>query len=87
MILQSGLIGLETFVLVPAFLPESSVLNAILSVMPGLLVKVYLRCESTTVLDIGFTKQGEDLLILLVGGDKRTQKRDIEKALRLAREL
>lgn len=34
-----------------------------------------------------FMKQGEDLLILLGGGDKRTQKKDIEKALRLAREL
>ncbi len=34
-----------------------------------------------------FKKQGEDLLILLGGGDKRTQKKDIEKALRLAREL
>ena len=34
-----------------------------------------------------FKKQSEDLLILLGGGDKRTQKKDIEKALRLAREV
>lgn len=31
--------------------------------------------------------QGKQLIVLLAGGDKRTQKRDIEKALRLAREL
>ena len=34
-----------------------------------------------------FKKQGKHLVVLLAGGDKRTQKRDIEKALRLAREL
>jgi len=31
--------------------------------------------------------QGKQLIVLLAGGDKGTQKRDIEKALRLAREL
>ena len=34
-----------------------------------------------------FKRQGKHLVVLLAGGDKRTQKRDIEKALRLAREL
>jgi len=34
-----------------------------------------------------FTRHGEEFVILLVGGDKRTQKRDIEKAKALARGL
>lgn len=34
-----------------------------------------------------YKRQGKQLVVLLAGGDKRTQKRDIEKALRLAREL
>ncbi len=34
-----------------------------------------------------FKKQGLTVVILLAGGDKRTQERDIEKALRLARNL
>ena len=34
-----------------------------------------------------FKKRGGDLVILLVGGDKRTQARDIRTALRLARNL
>jgi putative addiction module killer protein len=34
-----------------------------------------------------FTSRGDSLVILLVGGDKRTQKQDIEKAKELAREL
>jgi len=34
-----------------------------------------------------FKKRGKSLVILLAGGDKRTQKKDIEKALRLARDL
>ena len=34
-----------------------------------------------------FTRRDEALLILLAGGDKRTQSRDIIKALRLARNL
>jgi putative addiction module killer protein len=34
-----------------------------------------------------FFQRGETLVILLAGGDKRTQNRDIRKALELAREL
>ena len=34
-----------------------------------------------------FKKRGRLLIILLVGGDKRTQSRDIKTALRLARDL
>lgn len=34
-----------------------------------------------------FTKRGRELIILLAGGDKRSQSRDIEAALRLARSI
>ena len=34
-----------------------------------------------------FRKQGRTVVILLAGGDKRTQDRDIATALRLARNL
>ena len=34
-----------------------------------------------------FKKRGKTLVILLAGGDKRTQTRDIKTALRLARHL
>ena len=34
-----------------------------------------------------FKKRGRSLVILLAGGDKRTQSRDIKTALRLARNL
>ena len=34
-----------------------------------------------------FRKQGRTIVVLLAGGDKRTQGRDIETALRLARNL
>jgi len=34
-----------------------------------------------------FVQRGETLVILLAGGDKRTQERDIKIALDLAREL
>ena len=34
-----------------------------------------------------FTKRGQSVVILLAGGDKRTQSADIKTALRLARNL
>jgi len=34
-----------------------------------------------------YTQRGRDLVILLAGGDKRTQARDIKTVLRLARNL
>ena len=34
-----------------------------------------------------FTERGGDLIILLAGGDKTTQRRDIEHAIELARNL
>ena len=34
-----------------------------------------------------FKRQGRTIIVLLAGGDKRTQTRDIEMALRLARNL
>lgn len=33
-----------------------------------------------------FAQRGATLIILLTGGDKRTQERDIEKALKMSRE-
>jgi putative addiction module killer protein len=34
-----------------------------------------------------FTKRGREVVVLLAGGDKRTQAADIKTALRLARNL
>ncbi len=34
-----------------------------------------------------FTRRAQTLVILLAGGDKKTQDRDIKKALKLVREL
>ena len=34
-----------------------------------------------------FVQRGQTLVVLLAGGDKHTQDRDIKKALKLAREL
>ena len=34
-----------------------------------------------------FKKQGRTIVVLLAGGDKRSQSRDVETALRLARNL
>ncbi len=34
-----------------------------------------------------FVRRGKALVLLLCGGDKRTQKADIKKALKMAKEL
>ena len=34
-----------------------------------------------------FTRRGEELIILLCGGDKSSQQRDLRKAVQLAKEL
>lgn len=34
-----------------------------------------------------FTQQGDAIYLLLIGGDKATQKKDIEQAKRMAAEL
>ena len=34
-----------------------------------------------------FTRRGKQLILLLAGGDKRTQDRDIKKAIQLAQDL
>lgn len=34
-----------------------------------------------------FTRRGRESIVLLAGGDKRTQERDIKKAIQLARDL
>ncbi len=34
-----------------------------------------------------FTRRGREIIILLAGGDKRTQDRDIKNAIRLAHDL
>ena len=34
-----------------------------------------------------FVQRGQALIILLAGGDKRTQERDIQKAIKMARDI
>jgi putative addiction module killer protein len=34
-----------------------------------------------------FTRRGQEIIVLLAGGDKRTQDRDIKKAIQLADDL
>jgi len=46
-----------------------------------------LRIEYGPGYRVYYKKQGQELVILLAGGDKRTQARDINTALRLARNL
>ena len=50
--------------------------------------KVFRSCESITApVTRCISNSGREMIILLAGGDKRTQARDIKTALRLAREL
>lgn len=34
-----------------------------------------------------YTMRGDEMIILLVGGDKSTQQRDIDKAIEMAKEI
>ena len=46
-----------------------------------------LRIEYGPGYRVYFTKQGGMIVVLLAGGDKRTQSQDVKTALRLARNL
>lgn len=46
-----------------------------------------LRIDHEPGYRVYYTKRGREVIILLAGGDKRTQSRDIETALRLKRNL
>ena len=46
-----------------------------------------LRIDYGAGYPVYFLRRGSELIILLAGGDKRTQDRDIKKAIKLAREL
>ena len=46
-----------------------------------------LRIDYGPGYQVYFKKQGRTIVVLLAGGDKRTQSRDIETALRLAQDL
>lgn len=46
-----------------------------------------LRIEFGPGYRVYFVHRGQTLVVLLAGGDKHTQDRDIKKALKLAREL
>ena len=46
-----------------------------------------LRIDSGPGYRVYYTQRGQSLVILLVGGDKSTQAKDIKTALRLARNL
>jgi putative addiction module killer protein len=61
-------------------------------VMPGMsspLARASPNCESIygPGYRVYFKKQGREMVILLAGGDKRTQSTDIKTAMRLARNL
>ena len=46
-----------------------------------------MRIDSGPGYRVYFTKRGREMVVLLAGGDKRTQTADIKTALRLARNL
>ena len=46
-----------------------------------------LRVHFGTGYRVYFSQRGDDIVILLAGGDKRTQTRDIQTALQLAKNL
>ena len=46
-----------------------------------------LRCQFGSGYRIYFTKQGKTIIILLCGGDKSTQERDLEKAKKMVMEI
>jgi probable addiction module antidote protein len=50
-------------------------------------VRVYRKCEFTMVYPVYFVQRGIEMVILLAGGDKSTQSKDIETALQLASKL
>ena len=50
--------------------------------------RVYeMRVDMGTGYRLYYTMRGNELIILLVGGDKSTQQRDIEKAIEMAKEI
>ena len=72
-----------------ALTPESAVYRWATLVMSSQWKKASRNYESTTGPGIGvyFVQRGRTLVILLAGGDKRTQERDIKTAIELARGL
>jgi putative addiction module killer protein len=48
---------------------------------------VELRIDYGPGYRVYFTRRGQETIVLLAGGDKRTQDRDIKKAIQLAHDL
>lgn len=85
----NGLIPSEISSRVREFKPELNAWPSAMLAMLSLLARVFPSYESILAPDIGFISRSEDveLIILLAGGDKSTQAKDIKAALRLARNL